>query len=70
MSFIDLFNRKEYAKRSTALNRRLICNSCPHQIKKIKQCSVCLCFTNFKTLLKNEYCPENFWVEEDGVIKH
>jgi hypothetical protein len=64
MGILGLIDRNEYALKSTTLKRRKICNSCQYQWKTQKQCSVCLCFTHFKTMLKSEFCPKGFWGEE------
>ena len=65
MGVFNLLDRSEYAKKSTTLARRKICNSCDYQWKPQKQCSVCYCFKHFKTMLKNEFCPKKYWRTED-----
>lgn len=64
MGVLGLLDRDEYARKSTALARRKICNSCEFQWKIQKQCSLCFCFTHFKTMLKYEFCPKGYWKED------
>jgi hypothetical protein len=54
MGILGLLDRSEYARKSTTLARRKICNSCEFQWKPQKQCSLCYCFTHFKTMLTKE----------------
>lgn len=68
MSFLNLLDRSEYARKSTTLARRKICKSCEFQWKTQKQCSICYCFTHYKTMLKNEFCPKKFWRTEDWKV--
>lgn len=42
-------------------NRLAICNACPHLNKFLKQCNICKCFINYKTGLKEEFCPDKRW---------
>ena len=65
MGILGLLDRSEYARKSTTLARRKICNNCDFQWKVQKQCSICFCFTHFKSMLKNEYCPNRYWRRED-----
>lgn len=44
------------------LKRKAICASCPELKKPLKQCSVCLCFTDFKTTIAAEKCPLDKWL--------
>lgn len=41
--------------------RQNICDNCPKLIALTKQCSECLCFTEFKTKFKQEHCPLGKW---------
>lgn len=45
--------------------RQEICDSCPKLIQITKQCSECLCFTEFKTKFKQEQCPLDKWLKEE-----
>ena len=65
MGILGLLDRSEYARKSTTLARRKICNSCEFQWKPQKQCSICYCFTHFKTMLTKEFCPKRYWRRED-----
>lgn len=65
MGILGLLDRSEYARKSTTLARRKICNSCEFQWKPQKQCSLCYCLTHFKTMLTKEFCPKRYWRRED-----
>lgn len=57
-------NFLESAKTETIARRRIVCNNCIHQIGVgIKQCSLCGCVTNNKTILASQSCPIGKWVE-------
>lgn len=37
-----------------------ICKACP-QMEANGQCRVCTCFVSLKTMIRDEYCPKNYW---------
>ena len=57
----DIANHENYADEKIAVERMVICESCPRLIKITKQCKECGCFMSIKTRLEKATCPLGKW---------
>lgn len=58
-----ILNKVEHVTDAQQAHRLEICRQCPYIRKRVgvERCSLCGCFLQVKTRLKDEYCPIEKW---------
>ena len=59
---LALFSRQPaLADSDVALSRLERCEACRHYAVRERQCRLCTCYVDVKTLLASEKCPDKRW---------
>ena len=56
----DLLNKDNWTMEEVRAKRLEICEGCEN-FNAIRQCKLCHCFMDAKTMLENAYCPLRKW---------